>query len=47
MAAGVLLVTEAGGMVSSFTGGTFSIYNKEIVASNCLVHDEMISVLKV
>lgn len=46
MAAGVLLVTEAGGTVSSFSGDKFSIYTKEILASNGLVHSEMISALK-
>jgi myo-inositol-1(or 4)-monophosphatase len=46
MAAGILLVTEAGGSVSSFAGETFSIYGKEIIASNGLIHDEMISTLK-
>lgn len=47
MAAGILLVTEAGGVVSTFTGDKFSIYGKEILATNGLVHDEMISTLKI
>lgn len=46
MAAGALLVKEAGGELSDFTGTSFSIYQKEIVASNNLVHGEMIKVLK-
>ncbi|MBI3189851.1 MAG: inositol monophosphatase [Ignavibacteriales bacterium] len=46
MAAGMLLVHEAGGKVTDFMGGDFSIYQKEILASNGIVQDEMISVLK-
>lgn len=46
MAAGAVIIREAGGMLSDFSGRPFSIYNKEIVASNGLVHDEMLGVLK-
>jgi myo-inositol-1(or 4)-monophosphatase len=45
MAAGSLMVTEAGGRMSDFKGGTFSIYGNEMVASNGLIHDEMLDVL--
>ena len=45
MAAGSLMVTEAGGRMSDFKGGTFSIYENEMVASNGLIHDEMLAVL--
>lgn len=45
-AAGVLLVQEAGGRVTDFSGRPFSIYGKEIVASNGLIHDEMLEVLR-
>jgi len=45
MAAGALIVQEAGGRVTDFKGGRFSIYGQEIVASNGLVHDEMLAVL--
>ena len=44
-AAGALIVQEAGGRVTDFKGGRFSIYGQEIVASNGLVHDEMLAVL--
>jgi len=44
-AAGVLIVQEAGGRVTDLKGGRFSIYGQEIVASNGLVHDEMLAVL--
>ena len=46
-AAGLLMVEEAGGMVTDFGGGSFSIYGKELLASNGLIHNDMIKVLKV
>ncbi len=42
VAAGVLLVKEAGGMVTDFEGRPFDIYSDKIVASNGLIHQEMI-----
>ncbi len=45
IAAGVLLVTEAGGRVSSPTGGPLDLFTRGVVASNGLIHDEMIAVL--
>ncbi len=45
-AAGVLMVTEAGGRVSSFDGAPFDIYKGQIVASNNLIHDDMLRVLR-
>ena len=44
-AAGALVVAEAGGRLSDFSGGEFSNYEREIVASNGLIHDRMIEVL--
>jgi myo-inositol-1(or 4)-monophosphatase len=41
-AAGVLLVTEAGGRVSDFAGGAFRLDSREVLASNGLIHDEMV-----
>jgi myo-inositol-1(or 4)-monophosphatase len=46
MAAGVLLVQEAGGFVTDFRNDPVSIYRKEILASNGLVHAAMIELLK-
>lgn len=46
MAAGVLLVREAGGKITNFDGNEIDIYGKQIVASNGLIHDEMLEVLK-
>jgi myo-inositol-1(or 4)-monophosphatase len=45
-AAGSLVVREAGGVVTSFNGGPLSIYKGEVVASNGLIHQEMLDVLK-
>ncbi len=44
-AAGVLIIREAGGVVTNLSGGEYSIYVKEILASNSRIHDEMINVL--
>lgn len=46
MAAGVLLVEEAGGKVSCYDGSKFSIYKPPICTSNGLIHGEMLGVLK-
>jgi myo-inositol-1(or 4)-monophosphatase len=46
VAAGSLLVTEAGGKVTDFKGRTFSIDDEEIVASNGLIHGEMLRVIQ-
>ncbi|MFI5251126.1 MAG: inositol monophosphatase family protein [Bacteroidota bacterium] len=45
MAAGILLVQEAGGKVTGFAGQKASIYEHEILASNGLVHNQMIEAL--
>ena len=41
VAAGSLLVTEAGGKVTDFSGGGNHVFNKEIVAGNTGVYDEL------
>lgn len=46
MAAGRLILEEAGGEVTRFDGSPHSIHDKEILASNGLVHAAMIEVLK-
>jgi myo-inositol-1(or 4)-monophosphatase len=45
VAAGVLLVEEAGGRLSHFNGQPFNIYTPPILASNGLVHEQMMNVL--
>jgi myo-inositol-1(or 4)-monophosphatase len=44
-AAGFLIVREAGGKVTDFSGAHSSIYCPEVVASNGLIHDQIIEVL--
>jgi len=46
VAAGSLIVTEAKGVVTDLKGGTFSIYSKEILASNGLIHKEMLETIQ-
>lgn len=46
MAAGVVILREAGGRVTHFHNESHSIYGKELVASNGLIHDSMIAVLQ-
>jgi len=41
-AAGVLIVQEAGGKVTDFSGGSFNIDSRQTVASNVLVHDALL-----
>jgi myo-inositol-1(or 4)-monophosphatase len=41
-AAGILLVEEAGGRVTDFAGGRFQLKSDEILASNGLIHEELI-----
>ncbi|MEZ5318582.1 MAG: inositol monophosphatase family protein [Vicinamibacterales bacterium] len=45
IAAGVLIVEEAGGRVSRFDGGTHDLAGGEIVASNGPVHEAMLAVI--
>ena len=47
VAAGVLLVQEAGGKVSGIGGEDYSIYSKNISASNGLIHQEMANILNI
>jgi myo-inositol-1(or 4)-monophosphatase len=41
-AAGVLIVEEAGGRVTDFSGGPFQLNSRETLASNGLIHDALI-----
>ncbi|CBE67138.1 Inositol-1-monophosphatase (IMPase) (Inositol-1-phosphatase) (I-1-Pase) [Candidatus Methylomirabilis oxygeniifera] len=45
MAAGVLMVTEAGGRITDLRGGPHHLSNPQIVASNGLLHEEMLRIL--
>lgn len=46
MAAGVVIIREAGGLVTSFDGSPFELYGTEILASNGKIHGEMSQVLE-
>jgi len=46
VAAGSLIVCEAGGLVSTLSGGKSSIHDSEILASNGRIHTQMIEVLR-
>jgi len=46
VAAGSLLVRNAGGAVSDFSGGENYIFNKQIVASNINVYNQFIEILQ-
>lgn len=45
VAAGALIVQEAGGRASDFSGKGFNIYHPEVLATNGLIHQQMIHVL--
>jgi len=44
-AAGALLVSEAGGRISNFSGGDFDLFSPQVVASNGRIHEAMLKVL--
>jgi len=46
VAAGFLIMQEAGGKVTKLDGKPLSVYDRQILASNGLVHDEMVAILK-
>ena len=45
VAAGVLMIEEAGGRVSNYQGEPFNIHTPPILASNGLIHEQMMQVL--
>jgi myo-inositol-1(or 4)-monophosphatase len=46
VAAGALIIEEAGGRVTNYSGEPLDIYSPPVMASNGLVHEEMMRVLK-
>jgi len=46
VAAGVLIVQEAGGKVSDFSGSDDYIFGNELVATNPFINDELLEVIK-
>jgi myo-inositol-1(or 4)-monophosphatase len=45
-AAGILLVQEAGGQVTDFAGEPFQLNSREVLASNGLIHEELVGLFK-
>jgi myo-inositol-1(or 4)-monophosphatase len=45
-AAGLLIVTEAGGKITTFDDGPYDIYASNILASNIILHDKIIDIIK-
>lgn len=46
IAAGYLIVEEAGGKITNFDGDPYSVYDKQTLATNGLIHQEMIDLIK-
>ena len=46
MAAGTVILREAGGEVTNFRGEAHSLYGQELVASNGLIHEAMLTVIQ-
>ena len=46
VAAGTLIIQEAGGKVTDFEGNESSIYKRYIVASNGVIHDQILDVIR-
>lgn len=46
LAGGSLIVREAGGRVSNFQNGRFRIHSGEVLATNGLIHEQMVSILR-
>jgi myo-inositol-1(or 4)-monophosphatase len=47
VAGAVLMIEEAGGRVSDYDGAAFDVYSAPILASNGLVHEQMMRVLSI
>ncbi len=46
VAAGYLIVEEAGGRITNFDGDKYSVFDKETLATNGYIHDEMLRIIK-
>ena len=46
MAAGVLMIQEAGGEVTGYNNEPFDMFSRKVVASNGLIHQKMIDILR-
>ena len=43
MAAGSLVVAEAGGVISDYAGGSFIPFGRGIIAANPAIHPELVA----
>lgn len=46
VAAGYLIVQEAGGRITDFEGSVYNVFEKQTLATNGLIHDEMLGLIK-
>lgn len=46
VAAGYLIVQEAGGKITNFKDDPYSVFDRETLATNGLIHDEMIKLIR-
>jgi len=46
VAAGYLIVLEAGGRITDFEGGQYDVFTKETLATNGLIHNNMLDLIK-
>ncbi len=46
VAAGILLVQEAGGVITNFSGEDDAIFTKEIIAANANIHTELLQLVR-
>lgn len=46
LAAGIIIIEEAGGKVTSPEGGAFELNSGHVLASNALIHNEMVNALQ-
>ena len=47
IAAGIVILTEAGDKVSNFDGSPCTLNSKQVIASNGLIHDQLLSIFRV
>ena len=45
VAAGSIIVSEAGGLITNFSSMNFSIYDKELIATNSKIHNQLVSLI--
>lgn len=46
VAAGYLIVQEAGGRITDFEGSEYNVFEKQTLATNGLIHDEMLKLIR-